>query len=50
MEYEGIVVFVFLVISSYLIYDKYYTGNREQVESNVDHKTYTVQSLSLIHI
>jgi len=45
MEYEGIVVVVLLIVLSYLIYDKYYTGNREQVESNIDHKTYTVQSL-----
>lgn len=44
MEYEGIIVFVFIVILFYMIYDKYFTGNRESVESKVDHHEYTVQS------
>lgn len=45
MEYEGIVVFVLLAILFYMIYDKYFTGNREKVESKVDNHEYTVQSL-----
>ena len=45
MEYEGIVVFILLVILAYMMYDKYFTGNRESVESTIDNNTYTVQSL-----
>jgi hypothetical protein len=45
MEYEGIVVFVLLIVLFYLMYDKYFNGNREEVESSKDKHIYTVQSL-----
>ena len=44
MEYEGAIVFVLGALLVYMIYDKYYTGNRETVESKVDHREYLVQS------
>jgi hypothetical protein len=44
MEYEGAIVFVLGALLVYMIYDKYYTGNRETVESKVDHHEYLVQS------
>jgi len=45
MEYEGLIVFIFGAVLMYMIYDRYFSGNREQVESKIDNHEYTVQSL-----
>ena len=45
MEYEGVIVFVLGALLVYMIYDKFYSGNRETVESKIDHHEYLVQSL-----
>ncbi len=44
-DYENIIVVALSALLIYLIYDKYYSGNTEKVESKIDKHEYTVQSL-----
>ena len=45
MEYEGLLVLILTSVLAYLVYDYYYSGNTETVNSTLDGRNYVVRSL-----